>query len=221
VERFRSDAKAEGENIVIGGWEVADAKGRRIAQHEARWFQVTLDRVSAPWAYRRGEPFRVIAALELLGTILAVKLFLGPTEKEGSWSGKLSAGASTDNQGNRFVVNRFMTTKFPLLAFVCELATLLEERSCLVDVGWVPRDQNEEADAITNGDIGGFDKDKEVEVVWDFVVLDKLLDLGDKFYAEVQEEKARAKEDRAGCGAKVAASGKRKRKAGLKVTDPW
>ncbi len=60
---------------MIGGWEVAVADGRRMAQHEARWIKVMLDRVSAPWAYRRGEQFCIIAALELLGTILAVELF--------------------------------------------------------------------------------------------------------------------------------------------------
>ena len=198
---------------------MAAADGRNIPQKEARWFQCRLDRVSAPWAYRRGEPFRVISALELLGTMLSIKLFLDPEEKEKHWAGKVSAGASTDNQGNRFVVNRFMTTKFPLLAFVCELAAMLEERGCLVDLGWVPRDQNEEADAITNGDLGGFSPEKEVEVKWDFKVLDQLLDLGDKFYTEVQDEKDKAK-----CQKKLAAQGvatKRRKRAGLKATDPW
>ena len=43
VELFRIDAKAEGEKVVIGGWESfggGDAEG-------ARWFSMTLDRKSA------------------------------------------------------------------------------------------------------------------------------------------------------------------------------
>ena len=208
---------------MVGGWEVADALGKPVAQEAARWFTVSLDRSSAPWAYRRGEPFRVIAALELLGTLLAVKLFIGPSEVEGRWSGKISAGASTDNQGNRFVLNRLMTTKFPLLAFVCELSALMEERSCLVDLSWVPRDQNEEADAITNGDVRDFCRSKEVQVdlqSLNFLVLGRLLDLGDTFYTEVQAEKEKAK-------ALVAAHRdkptweKRSRKVSLKAADPW
>ena len=37
-ELFRTDAKAEGERIVIGGWEVLGAKPTR----EARWFSLEL-----------------------------------------------------------------------------------------------------------------------------------------------------------------------------------
>jgi hypothetical protein len=56
VERFRSDDKAGVDVIVVGGWEVADALGKPIALKESRWFTVSLDRSSAPWACRRGEP---------------------------------------------------------------------------------------------------------------------------------------------------------------------
>jgi hypothetical protein len=161
--------------------------------------------------------------LELLGTLLAVKLFIGPSEVEGRWSGKISAGASTDNQGNRFVLNRLMTTKCPLLAFVCELSALMEERSCLVDLSWVPRDQNEEADAITNGDVRDFCRSKEVQVdlqSLNFLVLDKLLDLGDTFYTEVQAEKEKAKAVMAAHRDKPTWE-KRSRKVSLKAADPW
>lgn len=156
----------------------------------------------------------MISALELLGTIISVKLFLNEDPDQGHWAGKVSAGGSTDNQGKRFVVNRFMTTKFPLLAFVCELASVLEEKSCLVDLGWVPRDQNEEADAITNGDVGNFNQAKELKVQWDFRVLDEMLDLGDKFYSDVQKEKEEEME-------RPEVKRPNRKKVGLKVTDPW
>ena len=96
-------------------------------------------------------------------------------------------GAATDNQGNRFVLNKLMTTKFPSLVFLCELATQLEEKNCLLDLGWVPRDQNQEADALTNSNLGEFSRNLEVKVnlaALDFRVLRELLDLGDAFYAE-------------------------------------
>ena len=98
--------------------------------------------------------------------------------------GRISAGGSTDNQGNRFILNRLMTTKFPLLAFVCEMAAELEEKNCLLDLGWVPRDQNQEADAITNDNLGDFRRENEVKVdmaKMEFKVLRELLDLGDSF----------------------------------------
>ena len=49
-EAFRSDAKAEGSLVRVGGWE---CKGGRRPK-EARWFSVELTRASAPWAFARG-----------------------------------------------------------------------------------------------------------------------------------------------------------------------
>ena len=50
-EAFRVDAKAEGEKVVIGGWE---SLGRSDTS-EARWFSMELSRKSAPWAFAKGE----------------------------------------------------------------------------------------------------------------------------------------------------------------------
>ena len=196
MERFRSDAKAEGDCVVIGGWEVRTALGITVDQKDARWFKVELNRKNAPWAYRRGEPFRVIAALELLGSLLSTVLFLGGRDGSDWVSGTISAGLTTDNQGNRFVLNRMMTTKFPLLAFLCEFATVLEERGCVLDLAWVPRDQNAEADAITNGDVEAFRPENEVHVDIEqmrFNVLTEMLELGDGFYEALEKDKAERK----------------------------
>ena len=59
-EKFRADAKAKGDSIVIGGWEVGGHEGVRAA----RWFSLRLDKSQIPWAYARGEPFRSVSALE-------------------------------------------------------------------------------------------------------------------------------------------------------------
>ena len=49
-EVFRLDAKAEGENVAIGGWRCRADRPTR----EAEWFAVTLNRRNAPWAFARG-----------------------------------------------------------------------------------------------------------------------------------------------------------------------
>ena len=36
-ERFRSDAKAEGETVVVGGYETHKADGSLVVAKEARW----------------------------------------------------------------------------------------------------------------------------------------------------------------------------------------
>ena len=95
-EAFRVDAKAEGECIVIGGWEIPRYKtGER-----GRWFSIRLNRRNAPWAYMKGEPFRNIASLELTAVLVAVVLFgddLADTESLNT----LTLSASTDNLGTR------------------------------------------------------------------------------------------------------------------------
>ena len=50
-EVFRLDAKAEGEEVAIGGWRTRD--GAKTA--DAPWFAVRLNRRNAPWAFARGE----------------------------------------------------------------------------------------------------------------------------------------------------------------------
>ena len=41
------------------------------------WFSLDLDRETAPWAFTKGEPNRVVSALELLATLFAL-LILDP-----------------------------------------------------------------------------------------------------------------------------------------------
>ena len=88
----------------------------------------------------------------------------------------------------------------------------------MVDLGWVPRDQNEEADAITNGDLVGFDPAREVKADWDFRVLDELLNLGDRFYSEMQEAKLKVCKGTEAAAQEVQ---KKRKVAGLKISDPW
>ena len=68
-EMFRSDAKAaEGQKVVVGGWELAGSE----RGCDARWFALELSSAEIPWAYERGDPFKAISALELLATLLLV-----------------------------------------------------------------------------------------------------------------------------------------------------
>ena len=99
-ERFRADAKAEGDTIVVGGWELAGCEGTS----GARWFSLRLARQDIPWAYVRGDPFRSVSALELLATTLCVLIF---DPREDSTTGaQISLIASSDNQSNGFTFDR-------------------------------------------------------------------------------------------------------------------
>ena len=49
-----------------------------------------------------------------------------------------------------------MTTKYPLVAALMELAWKLHLANVQLDLRWLPRQQNDEADALTNSQLDGF-----------------------------------------------------------------
>jgi hypothetical protein len=133
VERFRTDAKAEGDLVTVGGYQTHDEEGKEIHHKEAKWFFLSLTRASAPWAFSKGEPFRTIASLELLGSLLGIMLLVDGKDKGSHYyKGSLSVGVGglTDNSGNRYAVARMLSTKWPLVAFMAELSAQLEAREC-------------------------------------------------------------------------------------------
>ena len=83
------------------------------------------------------------------------------------WAG--SAGTAvipglTDNRGNLFVIDKFMTTKFPLSIFLMEMAVQLDELNCILNLQWIPREQNIEADALTNACFESFSAEHRVHI---------------------------------------------------------
>ena len=112
--------------------------------------------------FESGEPFRVIAALELLATLCCVVAFT--PEEKAPCVGSLTISGTTDNLGNKAVVARLMTTKFPLVAVLMELTAQLMQRGLELDLNWTPRLQNLQADALTNADFRGFDEALRVHV---------------------------------------------------------
>ena len=211
-ERYRADAKAEGENIVIGGWEVVGGEGTS----QSRWFSMRLTRAEIPWAYIRGDPFRSIAALELLATLVCV-MALSPQEP--SLTGALIAlTASGDNQSNGFTLDKLCSTKFPLYLVLMELSEQLRSRQLVLSVAWRPRDENEEADALTNERFGAFSLDRRVHVKWSdlrFSVLPRLTDQAVRHFEELQKLKAAARRR------PHSAQATRAKRGRLMETDPW
>ena len=145
---FRADAKAEGQLVRLGGWECIE--GTQPAR--ARWFAVELNRQNAPWAFARGEPVRVVASLELLGVLLGLMVLAPekdfPTDADST--GLITLGCLTDNQGNSFLLDKLMTTSYPLGLVLIELAWQCSRRRIALRAEWVPRLQNEEANDLTN-----------------------------------------------------------------------
>ena len=83
-----------------------------------------------------------------------------------------------------------MTSKFPLVVILAEMAAFMEDKGIVLHLDWVPRNQNEEADALSNERFEGFDLSKRVEVNVEnlpFYVLPKLIEIADDLYGRVWE----------------------------------
>ena len=71
------------------------------------WFSLEVQQSWAPWAFAKGDPNKVIAALELLATLVAVKLWVpeGPAKK----TTRVAIRGYTDNKSNEALLKKAMT----------------------------------------------------------------------------------------------------------------
>jgi hypothetical protein len=214
-EAFRIDAKAEGDHIMIGGWEILE-EGK---EEKGRWFAIELNRKNAPWAYLKGDPFRNIASLELCAVLTAVMLF-GDKLVDVTCKNRLMLTASTDNLGNTYVLQHFMSCKYPLSIVVVELSVQLQKRGLELELGWIPRGQNEEADALTNKEFGGFDMEKRIVKDFgdlEFEILDELMMKAGELDADIKL----AKSSKEAKGDKPGDKHLKRKRGETKWKDPW
>ena len=212
VDTFRIDAKAEGEEVVVGGWESYDG-GRT---EKARWFSVRLNRKNAPWVFLKGEPYRNIAALELTAVLVAIIVF-GKEAKLRGGRACMRLTALTDNASISYVLKKYLSCKFPLSVLLLEVSCQLKRIGMELDLHCVPRGQNVPADSLTNGRFEGFSKEIRLHLDFEkleFIVLHDLVNKAGELDEEIKLIKS-SKE-----GKQDKPEGKRKR-GETKWKDPW
>ena len=212
------DAKADDGVVAVAGWLPTRNRAGVLDPKCSPWFAVQLNPLNAPWAFSKGgQPFRVIAALELLATTLALALFSAARPERFTAPSTAVVSGWTDNRGSTFAVDRLMTTKFPLCCVVMELASQLERAGLRLGLRWVPREWNKEADALTNGDLSVFSNSLRVQVdvaTMKWLVLPELLSEGLRFQDEVAAVRAEL-----GSGKRAKKS--RMKRVPLRERDPW
>ena len=109
---------------------------------------------------------------------------------------------------------------FPLCVVQMELAAQLEIRSAHLELRWVPRTHNQEADDLTNEACEQFAPELQVAVNLDnipFRVIPRMMEAGEKFYLEVLEAK------KASAGRVIAEPPRNRntRRRSLRESDPW
>ncbi|CAE8607179.1 unnamed protein product, partial [Polarella glacialis] len=172
-EWFRTDAKCDPDKVVLGGWICKD----KTPTGKASWFSLTLTPCQVPWLFKadKGSSWASTSA-ELLATIVAVQAFDISCETGGTAVTRISAG--TDNQANDKLSRKMSSTKMPLGLLLMQLATTLSARRLQLHLDWRPREENQEADDLTNNRYDAFDETKRVNISWNQVekgLLEKLL----------------------------------------------
>ena len=133
----------------------------------------------------------MIAALELLGTIIAVKLFAGKWARNAV--GTCGITGSTGNRGNSYAVTKMMSTKWPVTALIIELSEELRANCLELHLAWLPRDLNEEADARSNLETSGFDPSLEIKIDTSRLgwrVLDELMPASSAMFERMLKDRA-------------------------------
>lgn len=82
--------------------------------------------------------------------------------------------AGTDNKSNEALLKKRSTTRWPLLLVNMQLSSLLMEAGLRLMLKWRPRDENAEADDLTNGRYDRFLMEDRVAVSWSDVDLQML-----------------------------------------------
>ena len=159
----------------------------------------------------------MVASWELLTTLMCLDVFT--SGNEGGHCGCVLGGA-TDNKGNSYAVAKLLTSKFPLNVVLVQLSCMLEQRGLWLDLEWTPREQNVEADALTNEDFTLFDPLKRIEVNWSvarYPILEKFMARGVELFTEL--EAARRERREAGVAPKDGHGRAKRRKR--RESEPW
>ena len=189
----RVDARAEGQEVMLGGWLPVKGESGKIEKRKSPWFSLKLDEDTAPWAFcRSGEPYRAIAALEAMATLVSVVAFAAwlPQRSETH----VTVTSLTDNQGNSHALTHLSSARFPLCVVAMELSAQMDRLGVRLDVRWSPREWNQEADDLSNGKTEGYSVANRVmqnisEIKW--LVLDDLMNFGVNFEKERNNAKKR------------------------------
>ena len=131
--------------------------------------------------------------------------------------------ANSSGEGNSFLITKLMTTSFPLNVILMEVAAQGHHRGLDLHLRWVPREQINEADDLSNSDFKRFKPENRLDVdlaLLPFIVLEPLLKHGEAMYHELEGLTRVRLVPRLATSGGEGASQKGKR-AKLSESEPW
>ena len=118
-------------------------------------------------------------------------------------------------------MDKLLTTKYPLGVILMEVACQASRRRASLRARWIPRLENEEADALTNGDFHHFRTESRIPVELeklDFMVLNEFFAEGEDYVRELEGLRGAERQAQRQGGGRAAKRAKGDR---LAQRDPW
>ena len=167
-EEFRTDAKCERGRVVLAGHHLCTKQ----------WFIIEVSPGQAPYLFDKDqESSWASASAELLASLAALQLF-GYLEDTGHRRVvPVAVTAGTDNQANEALSKKRSSTAWPLMLINMQLSHHLFRASLQLTLKWRPRDENQEADDLTNGRLENFDRLHQVNASFEMLDLGLLKEL--------------------------------------------
>ena len=75
----------------------------------------------------------------LLGSLVGLMVLVPEGDPRGEAAATLTLSCGTDNQGNSYLLDRMLTTKYPLGVVLMELAHQMRLRRLILRAKWLPR----------------------------------------------------------------------------------
>ena len=185
-DQFRTDAKCATGFIVLAGWELCSK----------RWFSFRVLPCDASYLFKEGGDSQwASTSAELLATLAALEAFGWTKEERHRRELQVSLTAGPDNRANEALSSKRATTRWPLMAINMQLSSRLSKARAALSLRWRPREENTEADDLTNERFDGFDPGLRVPMSLHDMDLPILLALV-ATRSEFEEAKMAAKNDR-------------------------
>ena len=159
-QAFRTDAKCELGRVVLGGWLL----GVDADPATAKWFCVELTPGQVPWLFTEdGSSQWASSSAELLATYMACVAFASDLCVSACILPAIIT-AGTDNRSNPQALEKGSSMKWPLMGMMMQFASYLASRGGRVKLQWRPREENVEADDLTNCRFDHFDLSLRLDV---------------------------------------------------------
>ena len=184
-QAFRTDAKCADGYVVLGGWALPETGGTE----NAPWFSLKIFPKDAPWLFKEdGSSQWASTSAEFLGTMAALKAFgwLEAGEQGRDWTTLIYAG--TDNRSNPQALRKGGSVSWPLMGLMMQMADVLIDIGGKLRLHWRPREENQEADNLTNEVFDGFDANRRVALGFGDLPLDLFLSLQNA-YADFDQKR--------------------------------